>query len=198
SESVVKLSTTLPNCAGTIDSPIDLSLRWLGANPNGTIEDETQPVLLGTLDPPFAQVPEVCPQTLGVIAGGYRITQFNSPASVRIGETYLPSLNWIVTETSPDVAGRAFIFTHEGTGEQYLCGAIDNAVQTWRLGEYRYFDRCPMTFPPEASPGVYMVSIGLVNAAGEWMPATDAAGEPLPDNAVRVGTITLEASGASQ
>ena len=191
-QSVVKFSSDIPNCAGDINTPIDLSLRWLGADVNGVIQEETQQILLGAVDPPLAQIPETCPQTLGIFADGYRLTQFNSPSTVRMGETYLPSANWIVTQLSPDVAGRIFLFTHEETGEQYPCAASDNPATSWVLGEYKFFDRCPMIFPPEATPGDYAVSVVMVNAVGERLPATDAAGEPVPENVVLVGTVTLE------
>jgi hypothetical protein len=192
SQSAVKFSSAVPNCAGAINDPIDLSLRWLGADVNGVIQEETEPLLLGTVDPPLAQIPETCPTALGIFAEGYRLTQFNSPSSVGVGDTYLPSANWIVTQPSPDVAGRIFLFTHEETGEQYPCAAGDNPASSWVLGEYKFFDRCPMTFPAEAALGDYTVSMVMVNAAGERLPATDAAGEPMPNNAVRIGTVTLE------
>jgi hypothetical protein len=158
---------------------------------NGVIQRETEPILLTTIDLPLAQA-ATCPQTLGILAGGYRVTKFNSPPSVRIGEDYLPSANWIVTEPSPDAAGRVFIFRHGDTGEEYFCAAGDHAASSWVRGEYVYFDRCPMTFPAEATPGEYAVSLVMVNAAGEWLPAMDAGGNVLTDNMVMLGTVRLE------
>lgn len=190
SQNVVKFSSTIPNCTGEINKPVDLSLRWLGADVNGVIQDETQPIALGTLDPPLAQA-STCPQTLSIFADGYRLTQFNSPTSVQRGETYLPSANWIVTQTSPEVAERIFLFTHEETGEQYLCSASDSPVSSWVLGEYKYFDRCTMVFPPEATPGNYAVSIVMVNAMGERVSATDVSGRPFPFNEVSLGIVTV-------
>lgn len=190
-QSVVKFTAVLPNCAGEINTPVDLSLRWLGADMNGVIQEESEPVLLGTIDARLIQ-PESCPQTLGIFEDGYYVTQFNTPPSVRIGETYLPSANWIVTQRSPEVAARVFLFTHAETDEQYFCAASDHTAASWAHGEYVFFDRCPMTFPPEATPGDYMVSLVMENAAGERLPATDAAGEPLPENVVMLGTVTLE------
>lgn len=65
--------------------------------------------------------------------------QFNSPPSVRVGETYLPSANWIVTGPSPEVvevAGRVFIFTQGETGEEYFCLAGDRVAWLWARWGY--------------------------------------------------------------
>lgn len=188
---VVRFDTEIPNCAGVLDAPVDVSLRWLAADLNGSLIGESPPVSLGTLDPPVEQAAS-CPTTLGIIAGGYRVVRFNSPPSVHVDEPYLPSVNWIVTAPSPDVVSRTFVFTHATTQEQYTCSAGDRAASLWLRGEYLYFERCPMTFPPDATPGDYAVSVMLANAAGEALPATDVAGHPLSGNLVPLGTVRLE------
>jgi hypothetical protein len=191
-DSVINFTATIPNCAGALDSPIELRLLWLGADMTGVIQEETSPITLARIDPPLAQA-ATCPETLGTLAGGYIVTKFNSPPSVRIGETYLPSANWVVTNPSPEVAGRVFIFTHNQTGEQYTCAVGDHPASSWLRGEYVYFDRCPgFSFPPEATPGEYTASVVMLNGAGELLPATDTAGEPLPGNAVALGTVSVE------
>lgn len=190
-ETAVRFTTTVPNCAGMLTSPVDVSLRWLGAGMDGLIQDISPPVSLGTITEPLAQA-QSCPDTLGIIAGGYRLTRFNSPPIIQRGEIYLPSLNWIITQPTPEALGRTFIFTHDQTAEQFTCSGMDLGVQTWELGEYVYFDRCPVTFPPEAAVGTYTVSVVLTGAAGEWLPAADLSGNPIPGGAVRVGTVELE------
>lgn len=182
----VTITAAIPNCAGPRTAPIDLRLRWLGANMSGVIEYETESVLLTTIETPLAQAP-TCPVTLGILADGYRVTKFNSPSSVRTGETYLPSVNWIVTNPSDAVAERWFIFTHTGTGEQFICSVIDRAVSTWARGEHVYFDRCPMTFSPQASLGEYTVEVALIDDAGRRLPATGVA----TNDAVPVGIVTV-------
>lgn len=190
-ETMVHFTAQIPNCAGDLNAPVDLSLRWLGADMDGAIQSESPPVSLGTFDAPLAQA-AACPQTLGILADSYRVTKFNSPESVRIGEIYLPSINWIVGDQSDEVAGRTLIFTHETTGEQYLCSAADHSAASWRRGEYVYFDRCSMTFPPETTPGNYSVGVVIVNAAGEQLSAIDAAGNLLPDDRVLLGNVRVE------
>jgi hypothetical protein len=186
---VVASHVSLPNCAADADTPLTLALRWIGFAP----PTEPSPwVDLGSITP-TPGVAAGCPQTLGLLADGYRVTKFNSPPIARRAEPYLPSLNWIVEVPSSDVLRRTLIFTHEQSGVEYTCsGSPSDAMKplaSWQRGEYIYFDYCEMQFPPDAPLGEYRVAVQIENRDGRTMPGVDAAGAPA--ERISVGAFTL-------
>jgi 4-amino-4-deoxy-L-arabinose transferase-like glycosyltransferase len=66
------------------------------------------------------------------------------------------------------------------------------STAAWQPGE-TILDVHPMTVPGDAPPGEYQLEAGLyLLATMERLPATDAAGNSLPDGAARLGTIKVE------
>jgi hypothetical protein len=177
-DEIVAARVSVPNCAGMLQPPLDLALGWLPASPDGMLVTESaisQPLL--TLNEPLSQAGS-CPANLGTVENSYRITRFNSPAEVRRGETYLPSLNWIVLEQLPQVEVRVFMFRHRETEALYICNDATYWASQWVRGEAVFFDSCSMTFPPDAPLGEYIVYAGLQDTNYFWMPAVEEDGTP--------------------
>ncbi len=187
---IMPVAMTIANCAAPLEGGAQLSFRWFAMG-DGTLGQPLAEVSLGALATPLS-LSATCPPVLGTIAEGYRVTAFHSPPIVRAGEAYLPSANWLVTERSAQVAARAFAFIHIETGAAYLCTDADRAASAWGVGEYVYFDRCPMTFPDDAPAGRYAVSALLLDRDGRPLPAVDGRGEPLPGERVPLGEIIFE------
>lgn len=131
-----------------------------------------------------------CPGNLGIVAGNYQAAKFNSPAETRIGETYVPSLNWLVFEPQPNAIARIFVFRHDATGQEYPCNRTARYVNAWVRGEVVFFDGCPMQFPPDAPEGAYTVLVGIQDQAFRYLPAvTDPDADPTP--LIAVGSVML-------
>lgn len=131
-----------------------------------------------------------CPGNLGIIAGNYQAAKFNSPPETRIGETYVPSVNWLVFEPQPNAIARIFVFRHDATGQEYPCNRTARYVNAWVRGEVVFFDGCPMQFPPDAPEGTYTVLVGIQDAQFRYLPAvTDPDADPTP--LIPVGSVTL-------
>lgn len=189
---IYALELDVPNCGVAAGAALDLSLEWQRANDDGQLTGEpSAPVLLGSLAAP-EQIAANCPAVLGWI-GGYRAVKYTGPESVQAGEVLQPSLDWIIEQPSPEAAQRAYTFTHETTGQTFTCTRMDGSLAEWTRGTYRYFDRCVFTFPADAPPGVYQVSVALLNASGAPLPAAGPGGEPLADGQVPVGQVRLYA-----
>lgn len=187
---VMPVAMTIANCDAPLEAGAQLSFRWFAMD-DRTLGQPLAEVSLGALATPLS-LSATCPPVLGTIAEGYRVTAFHSPPVVRADEAYLPSANWLVTERSAQVAARAFAFIHIETGAAYLCAGADRSASAWEVGEYVYFDRCPMTFPSDAPAGRYAVSVLLLDQDGQPLLAVDDKGEPLPGDRVPLGEIVLE------
>jgi hypothetical protein len=173
---IIAVQASIPNCAGTREPPLELTLGWLPASVTGELAGDNVPAQpLMTLSEPLGESAS-CPPNLGTVGGSYQITRFNSPIEVRRGETYLPSLNWLVLEAIPDVEVRVFIFRHRETGTEYICNTATYWASQWVRGEAVYFDSCSMTFPPDAPLGEYIAYAGLQNINYHWLPAMEADG----------------------
>lgn len=131
-----------------------------------------------------------CPGNLGIVAESYQAVKFNSPPETRIGETYVPSVNWLVFEPQPNATARNFVFRHDATGREFSCSRTARYVNAWVRGEVVFFDGCPTQFPPDAPDGAYTVLVGIQDQAFRYLPAVDATGAPTP--LIPVGAVTLQ------
>ncbi|MCB0224079.1 MAG: hypothetical protein KDI02_10345, partial [Anaerolineae bacterium] len=71
---------------------------------------------------------------------------------------------------------------------------IDNLWPTtrWQPGE-RLADRYDIPIDPNAPPGSYQILVGMYNGqTGERLPVSQD-GNPVPDNAIRLGEISVSA-----
>lgn len=194
-DQIIKATAEIPNCSEAMSLPAQLTLRWFGVRRNGAlVNQQTAPLVLAPLSAVLEKAAS-CPAKLGVIAGNYQIVKFNSPPAVQPGETYLPSLNWLVFDPDPRAEARIFTFTHTDTDMQYTCtGSLAPQiydVSTWQHGQEVYFDTCTMKFPPDASPGIYRVEAGILDADEHYLEAVSASGDPLPTGMVYVGEVEL-------
>ena len=191
---IIAASAIIPVCSPS-DEPQELSLRWIGASFDGTIiSEDTTPITLATLSPSFSKSAS-CPDNLGVLAGGYQVVKFNSPSIIRPGETYLPSVNWLVLAPSSEVAARRFIFTHVDTSTTYTCDGSPAPeyynITHYVRGEEIFFDSCSFSFPQDAPLGSYRVSVAVVAANGNLLSAVDGDEQPVADGILPVGEVTL-------
>ncbi len=194
-DQIVAATAAIPNCDDTLALPAELALRWVGAEQDGSVAAQQDPPLtLASLSQPLVRAPS-CPEKLGMIAGQYQVVKFNSPPVVHSGETYLPSLNWIVFDPVAEAAERVYTFTHEQTGTRYTCtGSVAPQVydvRVWQHGQEVFFDVCTMKFPADAPPGVYRVAVGITSADQQYLAASGADGVPLPDGLIPVGEVEL-------
>lgn len=186
---IIAAQAAIPNCAGALQPPLDIRLGWLRASADGELSvanTASQPLL--TLSEPLGESAS-CPPNLGTVAGSYQITRFNSPPEVRRGETYLPSLNWLVLDALPDVEVRVFIFRHRETETEYICNTANYWASQWVRGEAVYFDACTMQFPPDAPLGEYVAYAGLQDTRYHWLPATEEDGTDVYQ--VEVGRVQV-------
>lgn len=191
---IIAASAAIPVCNVT-EAPQDVTLRWLGASADGTIiSEQSASLMLAALNADFHTAAS-CPENLGVLAGGYQVVRFNSPATLRPGETYLPSVNWLVLAPSPEAVARRFSFTHAESGTTYTCDGSTAPVfydmTRYVRGEEVYFDSCAMHFPAEAPAGSYNVSVSVLNANHRVLPAVSGSGQTLEDGLLPVGSIAL-------
>lgn len=187
---VYALDVSLPTCDTTADT-LDLAVQWQAADAGGTLTGEPSPLVsLGTITAPGG-IAQGCISPLGRIAG-YTVVKYTGPDTARAGGVVLPSVNWIIEDVSPDFASRVYSFTHVETGQSFTCTRMDGDVSQWTRGTYRYFDRCVFTFPDDAPPGVYQVSVSLLDASGAPLPATGPDGEALADGQIPLGQLRLE------
>jgi hypothetical protein len=188
---IVVAHATLPNCAAPLDSPIDLKLQWLRASLDGTLMGSDPPPMELASVPAGLSYAASCPANLGMI-GGYQVVKFNSPPTLARGDSYLPSINWIVRDNGAGAALRTFYFTHADSGQVYPCvGSPYFHPDRWRVGEQVFFDSCQMQFPPDAPPGRYTVGVALEDADAKRLSAVAPSGAALPNNIVPIGEITL-------
>ncbi|MCS7070958.1 MAG: hypothetical protein NZM00_05590, partial [Anaerolinea sp.] len=180
----------VPYCGTPVRDP-HLTLSWMIADLAGTPVSRGSALDLGPVPGDFRAAP-ACPPLFGAV-GGFHATGFNSPSSVHTGETYLPSVNWIVFAANPDLGGRLFVFEHAETGTRYGCTDLTHARShaQWVTGEYVYFDGCPFVFPSDAPTGLYRVYVGLLGRDGALLPAQSASGSPLPDGLIEMGSVTV-------
>ena len=187
---VYALDVSLPVCDEAADT-LDLAVQWQAADAGGGLTGEPSPLVsLGTIAAPGGTA-RGCITPLGRIAG-YTLVKYTGPETVQAGGVVLPSINWIIEAESPDFASRVYTFTHEASGQSFTCSRMDGDVSQWTRAAYRYFDRCVFTFPDDAPPGVYQVSVALLNAEGTPLSATGPDGEPLADGQVLLGSFRLE------
>lgn len=192
---IIRAEMTLPYCPPFSRDPLPagtpITLEWLPFTLDRQRIDADPPLTyqIGTTS---AAIPRYgdCPGNLGIVAGNYQAAKFNSPAETRAGETYVPSLNWLVFEPQPNAIARIFVFRHDATGQEYPCNRTARYVNAWVRGEVVFFDGCPMQFPPDAPEGAYTVLVGIQDAQFRYLPAvTDLDADPTP--LIPVGSITL-------
>lgn len=187
---VYALDISLPVCDEAAEM-LNLAVQWQAADAGGALTGEPSPaVTLGSVIAPGGTAPG-CISPLGRIAG-YTLVKYTGPDTVQAGGVVLPSINWIIEAESPDFASRVYTFTHEASGQSFTCSRMDGDVSQWTRATYRYFDRCVFTFPDDAPPGVYQVSVALLNAQGLPLTASGPDGEPLADRQVPLGSFRLE------
>jgi hypothetical protein len=191
---IIAAAATIPVCNLT-EAPQNISLRWLGASADGEIiSEQSASLVLAALDADFRTAAS-CPQNLGVLADGYQVVRFNSPATIGADETYLPSVNWLVLTPSPEAVARRFSFTHAESGTTYTCDSSTAPVfydmTRYVRGEEVYFDSCAMHFPADAPAGGYNVSVSVLNANQTALPAVSGSGQTLEDGLLPVGSVTL-------
>lgn len=96
------------------------------------------------------------------------------------------------------------VFTHlEGPGGR-SAGQQDNdpvfghyPTSRWLAGEV-VVDPYRIVVRPEATPGTYRLLVGLYDrASGERLPAVDASGAPLPEQAVPLGVVEVGPDGSA-
>lgn len=181
------LTVDVPNCDTAPPPELPLSVSWIAADLNGVVQGRSQVVPLGMLaiDGSAAS----CPPDLGTIGAGYRLWGFDSPAEVAREENYQPSARWIVEQRDPAARARRFIFSQQQGAAEFVCDFSDRPVDMWDEAEIVYVDRCPLRFPAQAPTGLYDVSVVLLNADGQPLPAQDAAGQPLLGGRVPLGVI---------
>lgn len=184
------MTFALPYCGTPVRDP-RLTLTWAAADAAGTLISGGTAIDLGLIAGDF-RAAAACPPLFGTV-NGFRASGFNSPPSTRIGETYLPSVNWIVFEANPAITGRLFVFEHAATLARYGCTDLTHARThaQWVTGEYVYFDGCPFTFPDDAATGVYTVYVGLLDENGALLPAQSAEGTALADGLIPMGSVDL-------
>lgn len=191
---IIAASAVIPVCSLSAQ-PQSLALRWLGASPDGAlVTEQAESLMLARLTSGFRTAAS-CPANLGILAGGYQITRFNSPPTIHPGEIYLPSVNWLVLAPSADAAGRRFSFTHEESGTTYACESSPAPeyynIARYVRGEEIFFDSCTISFPPEAPLGSYTVSLTALGADGGSLPAETQDGQPVENGLLPVGSVTL-------
>ncbi len=181
---------SIPYC-GTPQRDPHLTLTWMIADADGMPVSRGAALDLGPVPGDFRAAAS-CPPLFGAV-GGFQATGFNSPPSVRLGETYLPSVNWIVFAANPALSGRLFVFEHVDSGARYGCTDLTHArtPAQWLTGEYVYFDGCPFVFPADAPTGPYTVYVGLLGRDGALLPAQSADGAPLAEGLIAVGSVTV-------
>jgi len=187
---VYALEVSLPDCDDAADT-LELAVEWQAADAGGVLTGDPSPLVsLGTITAPGGTAPG-CITPLARIAG-YTLVRYTGPDTVQAGGVVLPSINWIIEAESPDFAQRVYTFTHSDSGQSFTCSRMDGDVSQWTRATYRYFDRCVFTFPADAPPGVYQVSVALLNADGTPLPATGPDGAALADGQVVLGSFRLE------
>jgi hypothetical protein len=183
------LTVDVPNCNAAPPPELPLSVSWIAADLNGTVQGRSQDVSLGVQS--IDGVSASCPPDLGTIGARYRLWGFDTPAEVAREENYQPSARWIVEQRDAAAQTRRFIFRQQQGSAEYMCEFADRPVSIWEEGEIVYVDRCPLRFPAQAPPGLYDASVVLLDANGQPLPAQDAAGQPLQDGRVPLGVIVV-------
>ncbi|MDX2161417.1 MAG: glycosyltransferase family 39 protein [bacterium] len=179
---IVRLDVRMPYCAaGGVESwaaDTRLSLNWIAHADDGSRLESTAPLTF----PDSLQAPQrtadTCPPAIGVIDGRFRLVKWNSPESVRVGEVYLPSVNWLMLGDSQPGITRVFRFVHEASGAEMLCSGSPSEdrlpISRWRRAESVFFDQCQMRFAADAPSGAYRVYTGIETASGERLPVESA------------------------
>ena len=177
---IVVAEAHIPNCSADFPADTRLTLRWVGYSLQGDSLETTPAVQITQLDQPLATAKN-CPADLGVIDDSYQLVKWNSPAAVKTGEVYLPSVNWLVLRASPTPLNRVFQFTHQDTGKTYTCVGSPSQglipIPSWKRGSTIYFDQCVMQFPADAPLGQYRVLVGMENQNAHLLPALQPDGE---------------------
>lgn len=191
---IIRADMTLPYCPPYSRDPLPagtpITLEWLPFTLDRQRIDADPPLTyqLGTTEQAVPRYTD-CPGNLGIVQGNYQAAKFNSPPETRAGETYVPSVNWLVFEPQPNAIARIFVFRHDATGQDYPCNRTARYVNAWVRGEVVFFDGCPMQFPPDAPEGAYTVLVGIQDQSFRYLPAVDANGAPTP--LIPVGAVTL-------
>jgi hypothetical protein len=121
---------------------------------------------------------------------GYDITN----TSLKAGDTLYVTLHW-TTQAPP--AQDYTVFTQLLGPDFQLHGQMDHQplnnlwpTSRWQPGDH-LADRYDIPIDPNAPVGTYQLLVGMYNAqTGERQPVTQN-GSPVPDNAIRLATLTL-------
>jgi 4-amino-4-deoxy-L-arabinose transferase-like glycosyltransferase len=192
---IIRADVTLPYCPPYSRDPLPagapITLEWLPFTLDRRRIDAGS-ILSYQLGTTAQALPRYndCPGNLGIIQGNYQVAKFNAPPETRLGQTYVPSVNWLVFEPQPNAIARIFVFRHDATGLEFMCSQAARQVSTWVRGEVVFFDGCPMQFPPDAPRGAYTVLVGIQNEQFRYLPAVDANGTPTP--LIPIGSVTLK------
>ena len=128
-----------------------------------------------------------------VILLGYDI----STLSLTPGQPFRIRLYW---QAGGPVAASYTVFVHLVDSQARIRGQADSLPQggarctdTWMVGEVVPDDHV-LTVAPDAPPGEYTLLVGLYDLRTmQRLPASDTAGRPLPDNALRLASLTVVA-----
>lgn len=200
-DQVIVLHTEIPNCIARREPPIEIDIQWLQATTTNGLASTTpvgQRVTLGQLDEALGTATG-CPINKGMIGGGLQLLKYNASTSLSLQNQptyYVPSVNWLARAIPAEAVNRVYVMVQAATETVYTCAGIPRQetypFSRWTAGETVFFDECVMTIPPDAPKGDYVVRVGIQNAAGEWLPATDENGVPVENGTIPIATITFQ------
>jgi 4-amino-4-deoxy-L-arabinose transferase-like glycosyltransferase len=115
------------------------------------------------------------------------------------GETLTLTLTW---QALAPLAEDYTVFTHLLGANGGVAAGHDSQpdgghypTSAWQAGE-TILDAHELSIPADAPPGDYQLEVGLYNLATlARLPASDGAGQPLPDDAALLGTIEVRKAG---
>ncbi|MCC6617003.1 MAG: hypothetical protein IT320_26260 [Anaerolineae bacterium] len=187
-DEIIKTSAVIPNCASAFAPGTDVYLRW--ASDDG-LSDR---IHLGWINQPLLTA-QPCPAYLGTIDDSLRVIRYTGLMQQPVGDLYLPSVNWLTTNTPLQAVFRVYVLRQENGAAEFTCRSqprLDTLpFSAWELGERVFFDECPMEIPATAPPGTYQLWLGVQDVNGDWLSAKDASGTLSPDHLIQVATVEL-------
>jgi 4-amino-4-deoxy-L-arabinose transferase-like glycosyltransferase len=193
---VIVTQVEIPNCAVTSSAEHNLQLRWLQSPATRDIPPivVSDALTLSTISGALGTAAQCIPN-LGVIGEGLQIWKVNSPLTAQAGSVFTPSVNWLARTIIPEAGMRIFWLRQINGDLAYTCGSDPRQgtypFARWVTGEMVYFDECPMALPDDTPPGVYQLSVSVLEGGDRPLPAVDAAGQPIPSGEVPLAQITI-------
>jgi hypothetical protein len=182
----IETHVTIPNCPFALPAGTRVSLRWVSTG------DQSQAFPIGTLSETWL-ASSTCPSIIGMFDDALIVTRYTTPLSARLGDLYLPAVNWYLLNPTR-AQFRTFILKHE-SGVEYACEGqprLDTyPFANWVPGETIYFDECALRIPPDAPTGTYQVLLSLSGSQVGALPVTDADGQTVPGFRLLLTPITV-------